>query len=60
MNKSLTSGSFPQFLKVARVIQIFKEDIPNHLGNYRPIPFLPIFIKIFEKNSFQAAGYLSK
>ena len=55
MNRSLASGSFPQFLKIARVIPIFKAGDPNQLGNYRPISILPIFSKNFEKNSFQAA-----
>ena len=30
-------GSFPQFLKIARVIQIFKAGDPNQLENFRPI-----------------------
>ena len=55
MIKTLTSGSFPQFLKVARVIPIFKAGNPNQLGNYRPISILPIFSKVFWTNSFQTA-----
>ena len=55
MNRSLTSGSFPQFLKIARVIPIFNAGDANQLGNYRPISFLLIFSKIFEKNSFHTA-----
>ena len=49
LNSSLTSGSFPNFLNIARVIQIFKAGDPFQLGNYRPISIPPIFSKIFEK-----------
>ena len=40
MNKSLTPGFFPQLLKVACFITIFKADDPNQLGNYGPISIL--------------------
>ena len=61
MNRSLASGSFPQFLKIARVIPIFKAGDPNQLGNYRPISILPIFSKIFEKIVFkQLYNFLNK
>ena len=61
MNRSLTSGSFPQFLKIARVIPIFKAGDRNQLGNYRPISILPIFSKIFEKIVFkQLYSFLNK
>ena len=40
IKKTLNSGSFPQLVKVARFISIFKSDDPNKLGNCRPISIL--------------------
>ena len=53
MNNSSTSGSFPQLLKVARVIHIFEAGDPNQLGNYRPISNFPLFSENFEKLIFK-------
>ena len=47
MNKSLTSGLFPQLLKVARIVPIFKAGDPNQLGNYGPKSIFLVFSKIF-------------
>ena len=48
-NQSITSGEFPQCLKQARVVPIFKKDDPSNLENYRPISTLPFLSKVFEK-----------
>ena len=51
INLSLTNGVFPDSLKIAKVLPIFKGnnlDI-NSLNNYRPISVLPILSKIFER-----------
>ena len=45
----MTSGTFPDVLKVGRITPIFKKDNPECIENYRPISTLPIFGKIFEK-----------
>ena len=49
VNQSFQSGIFPDKLKVAKVISLFKKGNPELPSNYRPISLLPIFIKIFEK-----------
>ena len=49
INNSFSSGHFPKFLKVARVIPIFKSGSTTDVNNYRPISILPILSKIFEK-----------
>ena len=48
-NVSLTSGIFPQKMKCAKVIPIFKKGSPHLLSNYRPISILPAFSKILER-----------
>ena len=45
-NKSLSTGIFPDSLKIARVIPIHKADTKTSVGNYRPISILPFFSKI--------------
>lgn len=49
INECLRTGVFPDALKVACVIPIFKKGNKDDLGNYRPISLLPIISKIFEK-----------
>ena len=49
LNKSLISGEFPDLMKLAKVIPVYKKSNKNDLANYRPISLLPIFSKIFEK-----------
>ena len=46
-NKLMTSGTFPDVLKVGRITPIFKKDNPECIENYRPISTLPIFGKIY-------------
>ena len=48
-NSSVVNGYFPNCLKVARVIPIFKSGCRSQVENYRPISTLPILSKIFEK-----------
>ena len=49
LNLSLTTGVFPDKLKIARVIPIFKKGDKDKPGNYRPISILPVVSKLFEK-----------
>lgn len=48
-NLILSSVTFPNQLKIARVTGIFKEGDKNDFGNYRPISVLPMFSKVFEE-----------
>ena len=49
INCSINTGVFPDDLKIAKVIPIFKKNDKNLLDNYRPISILPAISKIFEK-----------
>ena len=51
-NKCMTTGSFPQELKVGKITPIYKKGNAEQLENYRPVSTLPIFGKIFEKIIF--------
>ena len=48
-NSCMLSGFFPDELKIARVIPLFKSENTNLMSNYRPISILPTLSKIFEK-----------
>ena len=48
-NLSLDSGDFPQKMKTAKVIPIFKKDDNQDCNNYRPISLLPNISKLFEE-----------
>ena len=52
INQSLNTGIFPERLKIAKVIPIYKKDDAKMLDNYRPISILPAISKILEKNHF--------
>ena len=48
-NLSISQGVFPNELKVARVIPLFKSGNSMILSNYRPVSVLPAFSKILER-----------
>ena len=48
-NSSIKKGIFPEKLKVAKVVPLFKSGAKTEFINYRPVSILPIFDKIFEK-----------
>ena len=48
-NKCVTEGVYPDFLKIAKVIPIFKGGDVNEENSYRPISILTQFNRIFEK-----------
>ena len=48
-NLSFKHGVFPDALKRARIIVLYKGGPRNDPANYRPISILSVFSKIFEK-----------
>ena len=48
INQSITTGIFPDQLKVAKVVPIFKKNDQSDIKNYRPISVLPTISKLFE------------
>ena len=48
-NLSLMSGIFPDDLKVAKVLPLYKSGILNEVSNYRPVSILPQLSTILEK-----------
>ena len=60
-NLCITTGVFPNSLKIAEVIPIFKKGNTNKPTNYRPIFPLSQFSKIFEKLIYnRICSYLEK
>lgn len=61
VNLSLSTGTFPDCLKIAKVVPIFKNDDKKLITNFRPISVLPVFSKIFEKiMSVRLISYMEK
>jgi hypothetical protein len=49
INQSITTGTFPEHLKIAKVTPIYKKGETHLFENYRPISVLPTISKVFEK-----------
>ena len=49
INQSLMSGVFPDKLKLAKVIPLYKKGDSTITDNYRPISLLPTLSKVLEK-----------
>ena len=47
-NLSLSTGVFPENLKIAKVIPLFKSGEVHDVSNYRPVSILPQMSKIIE------------
>ena len=60
-NACIASGCFPNILKLAEVIPIYKAGPKNLCSNYRPISIISPFSKIFEKCLYnQLYNYFTK
>ena len=61
INQSLTSGIFPDDLKTAKILPVYKKEDEHYFDNYRPISLLPSISKVFEKIAHQQLfTYLSR
>ena len=49
INQSLEMGRVPDFIKIAKVVPIFKNGLKSDITSYRPISVLPSFSKVYEK-----------
>jgi hypothetical protein len=52
INQSFHEGQFPDCLKCARVVPVFKSGSKEIPSNYRPISTLPFMSKVFERVMF--------
>ena len=60
INNSICSGIFPDTLKTASVMPIFKSGMKDLADNYRPISILPTISKIYERHiASQLQDYFS-
>ena len=48
-NLSISQGTFPRELKIAKVLPLYKAKDKMFISNYRPVSILPIFSKIYER-----------
>ena len=53
VNQMLTTGIFPDKLKIAKVIQLFKNGDKTIFSHYKPISLLPSIARLFEKVIYQ-------
>ena len=49
INTIISSGIYPQELKISRITPIFKSGDKKNMGDYRPISVISVFSKIIEK-----------
>lgn len=53
INRCIATSCFPDALKIAAVLPLFKKGDSLNLNNYRPISLLPVISKVFEKVMFR-------
>ena len=49
---SLEEAVFPEKLKIAKIIPVFKKGGNENIENYRPISILPVFSKVLERTMY--------
>ena len=49
----MSTGIFPDQLKLAKVIPLHKKDSQTNISNYRPISLLPSLSKVLERVAFE-------
>lgn len=60
-NKSIEEGTYPEKMKLAEVVPIYKGKQQNLQENYRPVSLLPVLSKLFEKLIYtRVYNFLSK
>ena len=47
INSSISTGTFPDELKIPDIVPVLKNQDQNDKTNYRPISLLPLILKIF-------------
>jgi hypothetical protein len=52
INLSIKQGIFPETLKIAKIVPLFKSGEKNEANNYRPISLLPVLSKLYEKSIY--------
>ena len=61
INQSIFTGIFPEKLKIAKVLPLFKKGDCHQFDNYRPISLLPSISKVIERIVYdQLYEYFSK
>ena len=48
VNRSFNEASFPENIKVAQVVPVYKKSSNLDKSNYRPVSLLPVMSKIYE------------
>ena len=52
-NQCIETGVFPNKLKIAKVVPLYKKDDGTLIENYRPVSILPAISKVIEKIMFR-------
>ena len=53
LNQSLETGTFPERMKLAEVIPLYKNKATDHLVNFWPISLLMTMSKVLEKKVYK-------
>ena len=51
INQSLSTGIFPDKLKITKVIPLYKNDDPHLVDNFDPFPFSELYLKYLKRSS---------